>query len=68
MYWGALLPVVFMIWRGWLLFTTDDNVLAQVIIIVVGLAFLIGQWVQGRAALKIKLEKELLKMKAHDIA
>lgn len=67
MFWGALLPVAFVIWRGMLLFTTDDNVLAQILIIAVGLAFLLGQWVQGRKAFKIKQEKELLKMKAHDI-
>lgn len=68
MYWGALLPVGFVIWRGTLIFTTGDKVLVHILIMAVGLAFLLGQWVQGRKAFKIKQEKELLKMKAYDIA
>ena len=67
MFWGALLPAAFVIWRGTLLFTTNDKVLAQILILIIGLAFLLGQWVQGRKAFKIKQEKELLKMKAHDL-
>lgn len=66
-YWGALLPVAFIIWRVTLIFAMNDKVLAQVLIILVGLAFLIGQWVQGRKSLKNKQKKELLKMKALDI-
>ncbi|MGN7479495.1 hypothetical protein ACTHOQ_16785 [Solibacillus silvestris] len=67
MFWGALLPAAFVIWRGTILFTTDDTVLSQILIMAFGLVFLLGQWVQGRKAFKIKQEKELLKMKAHDI-
>lgn len=66
-YWGALLPIGFLIWRIYLIVTTNDNILAQVIIILIGLAFLSGQWVNGRKSVKNKQKKELLKIKVSDI-
>lgn len=39
-YWGALIPLVFVIWRTWILFNENENLLAYVLILLVGLAFL----------------------------
>lgn len=66
-YWGAILPTAFVIWRVYLIFTTDENVLAQVLIILLGVAFLTGQWINGRKSLKKRQKKELLKIKANDL-
>ncbi|AMO85334.1 hypothetical protein B857_03876 [Solibacillus isronensis B3W22] len=66
-YWGALLPLGFLIWRIYLIVTNNDNIIVQVIIILLGLAFLSGQWVNGRKSVKDKQKKELLKIKVRDI-
>ena len=66
-YWGALLPIGFLIWRTYLLVTTNDSILGQVILIVVGLAFLSGQWISGRKSVKEKQKKELRKIQVRDI-
>lgn len=66
-YWGALIPVVFTVWRLSVIFTGDESVLSIVLILLVGLAFLIGEWVNGRKALHAKREKELEKIKSHDM-
>lgn len=66
-YWGALIPIVFTVWRLSMIFTRDESVLSIVLILLVGLAFLIGEWVNGRNTLQAKREKELEKMKSHDM-
>ncbi|MEK4800696.1 hypothetical protein MHI02_03755 [Oceanobacillus sp. FSL K6-0118] len=66
-YWGALIPLVFVIWRTWILFNENENLLAYVLILLVGLAFLFGGWYEGRKALQKKRKQELDKMKSHDI-
>ena len=66
-YWGALLPLGFLIWRIYLIVTTNNNILAQVILLLLGLAFLYGQWVSGRKSVKEKQKKELRKIKVRDI-
>ncbi|GGK08918.1 hypothetical protein GCM10007063_34210 [Lentibacillus kapialis] len=30
-YWGALIPLIFIVWRTWLLFTGNENILAYVL-------------------------------------
>lgn len=37
------------------------------LILLVGLAFLIGEWYQGRNALREKRNQELNKIKSHDL-
>jgi len=66
-YWGIILPVSFIVWRGIIIFTTDVNVLAQILITIVGLVFLLAQLSAGRKHLKEKQRKELEKMKSHDL-
>lgn len=46
--WGALLPVAFVNWRLYILWTTNSNIVEQLIIIGFGLLLLLGQWKQGR--------------------
>ena len=67
-YWGALIPLIFISWRTWMLFTARiDSVLAYVLILIVGLFFLAAQWHSGRESLHNHRKKELNKMKAHDM-
>lgn len=67
-YWGAIIPVLFVTWLTWRLFTTHiESILAYVLILLVGLAFLTGQWYSGRESLHKQRKKELNKMKTHDI-
>ena len=46
-----------MIRKGFL-FTTNNNVLAQVLTVLVGLFFLLVEWGRGKIALKMKQEKK----------
>ncbi|OFS64390.1 hypothetical protein [Nosocomiicoccus sp. HMSC09A07] len=66
-FWGLILPVVFLVWRGTIIFTTDVNVLAEVLITAVGLLFLLGQFSAGRKQVKERQKKELEKMTSHDL-
>jgi len=66
-YWGAILPIAFLIWRVFIIFTTDGKILSHVLIMLLGLAFLIGQWTAGRKALKEKQKQELEKMATKDL-
>ncbi|GIO22869.1 hypothetical protein [Oceanobacillus sp. J11TS1] len=66
-YWGGFIPLVFVVWRTWILINEDENFLAYVLILLVGLAFLIGGWYEGRKALHNKRKQELDKMKSYDI-
>jgi len=66
-YWGGLIPIVFVAWRTWIFFNESEKLLAYVLILLVGLAFLIGGWYEGRNALRKKRKQELDKMKSHDL-
>ncbi|MFB1051014.1 hypothetical protein [Paraliobacillus sp. JSM ZJ581] len=66
-YWGAILPIAFLIWRGSVIFTTEGRILSHVLIMLLGLAFLIGQWNAGRKSLKEKQKLELEKMVTRDL-
>ncbi|MGN7313544.1 hypothetical protein ACTHQ4_20875 [Alkalicoccobacillus gibsonii] len=68
LFWGGLLPVVFIIWRTWIFFTNGESLLSFVIVLLLGLAFLISGWVTGRKALSERRKKELNKMKTLDIS
>lgn len=66
-YWGGLIPLAFVVWRTWMYFNGDEKFLAYILILLVGLAFLIGGWYEGRKALHKKRKQELDKMKSHDM-
>lgn len=67
MFWGLILPIAFLIWRGTIIFTSDVNVLAEILITVIGLLFLLGQFSAGRKQVKERQKKELEKMESHDL-
>lgn len=66
-FWGGVIPVIFVVWRTWLFFTEDISTLQNVLIMLVGLAFLIGGWYEGRKALEKRRKKELEKMALQDL-
>ncbi len=65
--WGAILPIVFIGWRIYMVSTNDSNLLVNGVITIVGLLFLLVEWKSGRDAVKKKIEKELNKMQSHDL-
>lgn len=68
LYWAALLPALFVIWRTALFVTGNiEGFWLYFIILTIGLLFLLVQWSEGRKSLKEKQEKELNKMQAHDL-
>jgi len=67
-YWGALIPFIFIVWRTGRFFNGNENFLAYVLILLVGLAFLFGGWYEGRTALHKKRKQELNKMRSHDLS
>ncbi|MCJ7842119.1 hypothetical protein MUB24_14640 [Lederbergia sp. NSJ-179] len=66
-YWGGVIPVIFVVWRTWVFFTENQSFLKYVLILLVGLAFLIGGWHEGRKALQKRRKQELDKMKSRDL-
>lgn len=66
-YWGGLIPVAFIVWRTWILFSSNEKFLSYVLILLLGLAFLISGWHEGRRALLKRREQELDKMKSYDL-
>lgn len=61
-YWGAILPIVYVVTLIYLWFFKTFSLLTA----FVGLVALLGIWADGRASLKKKRKKELEKMKLHD--
>lgn len=47
-YWGVLLPILFALWGVWMLINFKHNTLSFSLLIIVGLAFLLGGWRTGR--------------------
>ena len=66
-YWGGLIPLVFVVWRTWILFNENEKFLSYALILLLGLAFLIGGWYEGRNALRKKRKQELDKMRSYDM-
>ncbi|WP_256860574.1 hypothetical protein [Paraliobacillus ryukyuensis] len=66
-YWGGVIPLVFVVWRTWIFFNENEKFLSYALILLLGLAFLIGGWYEGRKALHKKRKQELDKMKSHDM-
>lgn len=66
-YWGGFIPVIFVAWRTWILFTGNESILAYVLILLLGMAFLVGGWIKGRKSLHKRRKRELDKMKSLDM-
>ncbi|MDM5291894.1 hypothetical protein QUF81_01140 [Peribacillus simplex] len=68
-YWGAILPVLYLVFIfGWLSNRmVNGNTFSLIIVAIGGLAILLGEWSNGRESLKKKRKKELEKMKTLDI-
>ncbi|WP_273126219.1 hypothetical protein [Bacillus weihaiensis] len=66
-YWGGFIPLLFVVWRTWLLIDGSESFLSYVLMLILGLAFLIGGWYKGRVDLQNKIKQELDKMKSHDL-
>ncbi|SDK48141.1 hypothetical protein SAMN05216187_10955 [Jeotgalicoccus aerolatus] len=68
-YWGAILPVLYIVFIvGWFFkkFGEEDT-LSLILAGVGGLAFLLSLWINGRDYLKKKRKKELEKIELQDI-
>lgn len=68
-YWGAILPVFYMVFiAGWFIKKYGEvETLSLILAAVGGLAFLLSVWVNGRDSLKKKRKKEMEKIELHDI-
>jgi len=67
-YWGAIIPAVFLVWTS-SMYATHHIVSFKgfIILLLVGMLFLIIEWEEGRKYLHKKQAKELDKIKAHDM-
>lgn len=67
-YWGAILPVAYVVFLTWMFVTNQiDSMLGYILYLLLGLAFLLAQWSGGRRYLHEKQQKELEKMKKKDM-
>ncbi|PFP33161.1 hypothetical protein COD13_28605 [Priestia megaterium] len=70
-YWGAIIPVSFLAYCGWVLFTKHqiliDHPIKAPLAVLFVLSIFIVEWGVGRDSYKKKQEKELNKMKTRDI-
>ncbi|WP_085505190.1 hypothetical protein [Thalassobacillus devorans] len=66
-YWGGLIPVAFVITMAYFIIAGNSGMLSSLLITLVGLLFLVGEWKKGRKDLQKKREKELNKMRTQDI-
>lgn len=67
-YWGAIIPVVFVTWVTWMLVTGRiESFILYGAMLLLGIGFLVNQWGAGRKSLHKQRKKELEKMKSHDM-
>ncbi|MGN7402415.1 hypothetical protein ACTHO0_21400 [Cytobacillus praedii] len=67
-YWGAILPVAYIVFLTWMLISNRMNsTISYVLVLLLGLLFLIAEWNGGRKYLREKRKKELDKMKILDM-
>lgn len=67
-YWGAIIPVVFTLFLTYMFVTNQiEHIFAFILILILGMLFLFGQWVGGRKSLRRRRRKELEKMQSHDL-
>lgn len=67
-YWGAILPVAYIVFLTWMLISNRMNsTISYILVLLLGLLFLIAEWNGGRKYLREKRKKELDKMKILDM-
>jgi hypothetical protein len=68
-YWGAILPILYIFFIfGWLSERiVKENTISLILAAVGGLVILLGGWINGRESLKNKRKKELEKIELHNI-
>jgi len=67
-YWGAVVPVIYIILSVWMYVQSRfESTLGFILYLCLGLLFLIAEWNTGRRSLNRKRNKELNKMKTHDM-
>lgn len=66
-YWGGIIPVMFVIAMAYFVITGKSEMLSSMLITGVGLLFLAAEWRGGRKELQKRRIKELNKMRTQDI-
>ncbi|WP_232828031.1 hypothetical protein [Paraliobacillus sp. X-1268] len=67
-YWGAFIPVVFILFLTYMFVTNHiENIFAFILYLIVGMLFLLGQWFGGRESHRKRRRRELEKMESHDL-
>ncbi|GGB40510.1 hypothetical protein F3157_16940 [Virgibacillus dakarensis] len=68
-YFGAILPIIFTVFMwGWVFAKVKDGDTSDFYFaFILGLAILLGGWIEGRESLKKKRIRELNKMKTYDM-
>ncbi|MGP6149851.1 hypothetical protein [Priestia flexa] len=62
-YWGAILPVLYTVYCGWIIVTNSiTHYIGVTIFMLLGLFMLLAEWGTGRDTVKKKHENELKKM------
>ena len=67
-YWGAILPVAYIVFLTWQFVTNRiESTIGFVLYLLLGMLFLCAEWNGGRKYIHKKRKKELDKMKTHDM-
>lgn len=67
-YWGAILPVAYLVFLTWSFVTNRlESIIGFFLYLLLGLLFLCVEWNGGRKYLHEKRKKELDKIKTHDM-
>ncbi|EOO33701.1 hypothetical protein [Bacillus mycoides] len=67
-YWGAILPVAHIVFLTWLFITSRiESTSGFILYLLLGMFFLCIEWNLGRKYFHKKIQKELDKMKTHDM-
>ncbi|AKG05864.1 hypothetical protein AAV35_013970 (plasmid) [Salimicrobium jeotgali] len=65
---GIIVPIAFITVMTWMFVTNQINsFLKFAVLLIVGLLFLLEEWVRGRKSLSKKRDNELNKMKSSDL-
>jgi hypothetical protein len=67
-YWGAILPVAYIVFLTWQFVTNHiENTMGFILYVLLGTLFLGAEWNGGKKYLQEKRKKELDKMKTYDM-
>lgn len=67
-YWGAVIPVAYAAFMTWMFATNRmESAVQYVLVLLIGLLFLFGEWRSGRIYCHKKRKQELEKMRAADL-